>query len=125
MDTGQALAGWLINEAFSKIKLMTLAVIKTGGKQYLVSEGDTLDVERIEGAKTPLNFPDVLLVDDGRVTKVGTPTVEKAVVEAEVVAETRDPKVIVFKMKRRKRYRRTQGHRQNKLRIKITKITAG
>lgn len=102
---------------------MTLAVIKTGGKQYLVSEGDTLDVERIEGAKTPLNFPDVLLVDDGRVTKVGTPTVEKAVVEAEVVAETRDPKVIVFKMKRRKRYRRTQGHRQNKLRIKITKIT--
>lgn len=104
---------------------MTLAVIKTGGKQYLVSEGDTLDIERIEGAKTPLIFSDVLMIDDGKTTKVGTPLVEKAVVEAEVIAETRDKKVIVFKMKRRKRYRRTQGHRQNKLRIKITKITAG
>lgn len=103
---------------------MALAVIKTGGKQYLVSEGDQLDIERIEGAKTPLKFDDVLLVDDGKTTQVGMPVLEKATVEAEVVAETRDPKVIVFKMKRRKRYRKTQGHRQNKLRIKITKITA-
>jgi len=103
---------------------MALAVIKTGGKQYLVSEGDVLEVERIEGAKTPLVFEDVLLVDDGKTTKVGAPVIEKATVEAEVVAEIREPKVIVFKMKRRKRYRRTQGHRQNKLRIKITKITA-
>lgn len=83
-----------------------------------------MDIERIEGAKTPLKLEEVLLIDDGKVTKVGMPTVEKAVVEAEVVAETRDKKVIVFKMKRRKRYRRTQGHRQNKLRIKIIKITA-
>jgi large subunit ribosomal protein L21 len=103
---------------------MTLAVIKTGGKQYLVSEGDTLDIETIEGAKTPLKLEEVLLVDDGKETKVGTPFVEKASVEAEVVTELRDKKVIVFKMKRRKRYRRTQGHRQNKLRIKISKITA-
>jgi large subunit ribosomal protein L21 len=103
---------------------MTLAVIKTGGKQYLVTEGDTLDIETIEGAKTPLKLEEVLLVDDGKTTQVGTPFLEKASVEAEVVTELRDKKVIVFKMKRRKRYRRTQGHRQNKLRIKITKITA-
>jgi len=103
---------------------MTLAVIKTGGKQYLVSEGDTLEIERIEDAKTPLTFSEVLLVDDGKATQVGMPILEKATVEAEVIAETRDPKIIVFKMKRRKRYRKTQGHRQNKLRIKITKITA-
>ena len=102
---------------------MALAVIKTGGKQYLVSEGDQLDIERIEGAATPLNFDEVLLVDDGKTTQVGTPNLETAKVEAEVIAETRDPKVIVFKMKRRKRYRRTQGHRQDKLRIKITRIT--
>ncbi len=102
---------------------MTLAVIKTGGKQYLVSEGDTLDIETIEGAKTPLKLEEVLLVDDGKTTQVGTPFLEKASVEAEVVTELRDPKVIVFKMKRRKRYRRTQGHRQNRLRIRITKIT--
>ncbi len=103
---------------------MTLAVIKTGGKQYLVTEGDTLDIETIEGAKTPLKLEEVLLVDDGKTTQIGTPFIEKASVEAEVVTELRDKKVIVFKMKRRKRYRRTQGHRQNKLRIKITKITA-
>lgn len=103
---------------------MTLAVIKTGGKQYLVSEGDTLEIERIEGAKTPLKFDEVLLVDDGKTTQVGTPNIEKASVEAEVITEMRDPKVLIFKMKRRKRYRKTQGHRQNKLRIKITKITA-
>ena len=103
---------------------MVQAVIKTGGKQYLVSEGDTLEIERIEGAKTSLKFEEVLLVDDGKTTQVGMPVLEKATVEAEVLAEFRDPKVIVFKMKRRKRYHKTQGHRQNKLRIKITKITA-
>lgn len=103
---------------------MTQAVIKTGGKQYLVSEGDTLEIERIEGAKTPLKFEEVLLIDDGKTTQVGMPVLEKAIVEAEVLAEIRDPKVIVFKMKRRKRYHKTQGHRQNKLRIKITKIVA-
>ena len=101
---------------------MVQAVIKTGGKQYLVSEGDTLEIERIEGAKTPLVFSEVLLIDDGKATQVGMPVLDKATVEAEVLAEIRDPKVIVFKMKRRKRYHKTQGHRQNKLRVRITKI---
>lgn len=79
-------------------------------------------MKRSPEAKTPVKFEEVLLVDNGTVTKVGTPNVEKVVVEAEVISEIRDPKVLVFKMKRRKRYRRTQGHRQNKLRIRISRI---
>lgn len=102
---------------------MTKAVIKTGGKQYLVSEGDVLDIEKIEG-EGKIKFAEVLMIDDGKVTKLGTPNIDKASVEAEIVEQFKDKKIHVFKMKRRKRYRKTQGHRQNVTKVKIVKINA-
>jgi len=102
---------------------MTLAVIKTGGKQYLVQEGDTLEIERVAANdKGVIEFAEVLMIGDDKGVKLGAPTLEGAKVTAELVEDFRDDKVLVFKMKRRKRYRKTQGHRQNKTRVKITKI---
>ncbi len=101
---------------------MALAVIKTGGKQYLVEEGTVLDIEKIADKNGKVTFEEVLLIDDGKNTKIGTPLLKGIKVEAEVVKQFKDKKVRVLKMKRRKRYRRTLGHRQNKTRIKITKI---
>lgn len=103
------------------------ALIETGGKQYRVSPGDVVDVERIDGAGEPgdeLELGRVLLVsgDDG--VTVGNPTVEGVVVRASVVGPVRGPKVRVFKMKRRKGYRRTNGHRQDLLRVRIEGISA-
>ena len=102
------------------------AVIKTGGKQYLVSEDDVLTVERLDTKDGKISFDEVLLVSDdkGKDLKLGTPLVEEAKVEAELVEDVKGDKIKVFKMKRRKRYRKTQGHRQNLSKIKITKITA-
>ncbi len=102
---------------------MTLAVIKTGGKQYLVSEGDVLEVEKLEGTDGKITLSEVLLVANDGSVKVGAPLVEGATVEADLVRDFRDDKIKVYKMHRRKRYRRTQGHRQSKTEIKITKIT--
>ena len=101
---------------------MALAVIKTGGKQYLVEEGTVLDIEKVVDKDGKVEFTDVLLIDDGKSLKLGTPLVEKAIVSGEVVEQFKDKKIRVFKMKRRKRYRRTQGHRQQKTRVKIIKI---
>lgn len=102
---------------------MTLAVIKTGGKQYLVSEGDKLSIERVAAdEKGGLVFTEVLMIGDESGVKLGAPAIEGAKVTAELVEDFRDDKVIVFKMKRRKRYRKTQGHRQNKSMVKIVKI---
>ncbi len=101
------------------------AVIKTGGKQYVVKEGDTLSVEKLElPAGQKFLFDQVLLVDDGADTAIGTPFLEKAVVRAEVVRNFKDEKILVFKKKRRKQYRRTHGHRQNLTEVKIEKIYA-
>lgn len=102
------------------------AVIKTGGKQYRVAKDEVLEVERLPGeAGSSLQLEEVLLVsgDDG--VTIGTPTVAGAVVSAEVVEQTRDKKIIVFKKKRRKNYRRTMGHRQELTRIRITDIAIG
>lgn len=103
------------------------ALIETGGKQYRVAPGDVLEVERVAGAGAEgdsVEFDRVLLVsgDDG--VTVGTPTVEGATVSASVVGEVRGPKLRVFKMKRRKGYRRTRGHRQDLLRVRIDGISA-
>jgi large subunit ribosomal protein L21 len=99
------------------------AVIKTGGKQYVVKEGDTLSVEKLElPAGQKFLFDQVLLVDDGTDTAIGTPVLEQAVVKAEVVRNYKDDKILVFKKKRRKQYRRTHGHRQNLTEVKIEKI---
>lgn len=99
------------------------AVIKTGGKQYRVAEGETLHVEKLEGAVgTLVEIPEILSVGEGEGIKVGTPTVEGAKVVAEIVEQGKGKKVIVFKKRRRKGYMKKQGHRQLFTGIKIQEI---
>lgn len=103
------------------------AVIETGGKQYRVEPGDVIDVELtpVSGKKVQkVKFDRVLLVGDDEEIKVGTPVVAGAEVTGVLVDEVRGPKVRVFKMKRRKGYRRSRGHRQDLLRVKIDDIKA-
>ena len=99
------------------------AVIETGGKQYRVSAGDTLQVERLAvEAGQPVNFDRVLLVNnDGKLT-VGSPTVASAGVVADVVGHIRDKKKLTYKMRRRKGYRKTIGHRQELTVVKVKEI---
>jgi large subunit ribosomal protein L21 len=100
------------------------AVIQTGGKQYRVAKGDSLRVEKLPGdVGAAVTFDTVLLVG-GESTKVGTPLVAGAKVSATIVAQDRDKKIIVFKFRRRKNYRRKNGHRQPFTELKITDITA-
>jgi large subunit ribosomal protein L21 len=101
------------------------AVLETGSKQYRVAAGDTLEIERLDvEAGKPITFDRVLLVNnDGKLT-VGSPTVPAASVSADVVAHKRGEKKIAFKMKRRKGYHRTVGHRQELTVVKITSIKA-
>ncbi|AFT71992.1 MULTISPECIES: 50S ribosomal protein L21 [Alloalcanivorax] len=99
------------------------AVIKTGGKQYRVEEGDILRVEKIEvGTGDTIDFDQVLLVADGDDIKVGQPLVEGAKVSAEVVEQGRHKKIHVVKFRRRKHHRKQQGHRQWYTAVKITGI---
>ena len=99
------------------------AVIQTGGKQYRVAEGDRLRVEKLAGdVGAKVTFDNVLLIG-GASVKVGTPLVSGAKVSAEIVAQDRDKKVIVFKFRRRKNYRRKQGHRQPFTELKITGVS--
>lgn len=103
---------------------MTFAVIKTGGKQYVVSPGDVLQVERLPEAEgAPVAFPEVLLVHDGATTRVGTPTVEGAVVRATIQKQGRARKVIIRKYKPKVRSRVTKGHRQMYSEVKIDSIS--
>ena len=102
------------------------AVIKTGGKQYRVSEGSVLRVEKLDGAAgDKIEFDSVLLVGEGEDVKVGTPFVEGSKVEATVQSQGRPRKVDVIKFKRRKNYKRTHGHRQAYTEIRVTGISAG
>jgi len=99
------------------------ALVKTGGKQYRVSKDDTILVERIaaeEGAEVILN--DIVMLGDGDKVTIGTPKVDGAAVSATVVRQTRGPKIIIFRRKRRKNHRRTQGHRQDLTLLKINDI---
>ena len=99
------------------------AVIKTGRKQYKVQEGDVLSVEKIIAEKgQKVGFDRVLLIDDGEKTLIGTPFIENARVQAEVLKNFKDKKVLIFKKKRRKQYRRTRGHRQELTSVKIDRI---
>lgn len=101
------------------------AVMETGGKQYRVATGDTLEIERLAvEAGQPVTFDRVLLVNQDGQVRIGAPTVENARVVADVLAHKRGEKVLVFKMKRRKGYRRTQGHRQELTVVKIKEILA-
>ena len=99
------------------------ALVRTGGKQYRVAKDDTIMVERIaadEGAEVILD--DVVMLGDGDKVTIGTPRVEGAAVSATVVSQTRGPKIIIFRRKRRKNHRRTQGHRQDLTLLKINAI---
>lgn len=101
------------------------AVFENGGKQYRVKSGDVLDLDRLEIPETgKITFDKVLLVGEGESVKVGTPVLSGAQVSAELVRHLRGDKIRVFKMKRRKGYRRTQGHRQELTRVKILEICA-
>ncbi|MBK7657898.1 MAG: 50S ribosomal protein L21 [Betaproteobacteria bacterium] len=99
------------------------AVIKTGGKQYRVSPGESIKVETIEAeVGSTLVLDQVLMVADGDAVKVGTPLVAGAKVSATVVSHGRGPKVHIFKMRRRKHYQKNQGHRQNYTEIRVDAI---
>ena len=100
------------------------AIIVTGGKQYKVSEGDIITIEKL-GAKAgeAVTFDQVLAVSDGEL-KIGTPTVENAAVEGTVVENGRGKKVIVYKYKRKTGYHKKNGHRQAYTKVKIDKINA-
>jgi len=99
------------------------AVIKTGGKQYRVEKDDVLTVEKLDGdAGAKIEFSDVFMVGAGDSVKIGTPIVSGAKVSAELVEQTRGPKLIAFKKRRRKNSRRKKGHRQDLSKIRITAI---
>jgi large subunit ribosomal protein L21 len=99
------------------------AVIETGGKQYRVQKNDIVDVEKLEGeAGSKVAFDNVLAVSDGTSLSVGQPHVDGAKVKAEIVEQRKGPKVIAFKKKKRKGYRRKIGHRQQLTRLKITEL---
>ena len=102
------------------------AIIRTGGKQYRVAEGETLQVEReiLAGAENgSVSFTEVLMVG-GNEPKIGAPIVDGASVKATILAEERGPKIIVFRKKKRKQYKRKTGHRQNLVNVRIDKIEA-
>jgi large subunit ribosomal protein L21 len=99
------------------------AIVKTGGKQYRVAENNIIRVEKLEAeAGAKVNLSEVLMLSDGKKVTVGLPTVQGAKVEATVLEQMRDRKVIIFKKTRRHNYRRKKGHRQNLTVLKITKI---
>lgn len=101
------------------------AVVAAGGKQYKVEEGDLLRIEKVDGnVGDSLTFDKVLLVVDGEALTIGQPVVENASVSARIVEQGKSKKIIVFKYKRRKRYRRTQGHRQTYTAVKIGSIVS-
>ncbi len=102
------------------------AIIKTGGKQYKVTEGDVIRLEKLDlEAGSNVDFTDVMLVNDGKKDHIGEPTVAGAKVTATVVEQMRDRKVIIFKKTRRHNYRRKNGHRQHLTVVKITKVALG
>ena len=101
------------------------AVVRTGGKQYRVGVGDSVKVEKLpDEVGNIVELSQILMVSDGGEVKVGTPLVTGASVKAEIVGHGRNKKIRVFKMKRRKKYRRTQGHRQAFTQLKVTEINA-
>lgn len=100
------------------------AIIKAGGKQYRVTEGQELNVEKLAAeAGSSVNFDEVLMLADGENIKVGVPLLESAMVSAEVVSQGRAKKVEIIKFKRRKHHMKRMGHRQSFTRVKIVKIT--
>ncbi|MDG4595770.1 MAG: 50S ribosomal protein L21 [Candidatus Contendobacter sp.] len=100
------------------------AVIKTGGKQYRVTEGQTLQVEKLDAEEgASVEFDQVLMIADGDRIQVGAPYVEGARVTATVESQGRGPKVVIVKFRRRKHYRKTQGHRQSYTELRVSGIS--
>ncbi|HUF62761.1 MAG TPA: 50S ribosomal protein L21 [Verrucomicrobiales bacterium] len=105
---------------------MAYAIIKTGGKQYRVSEGDTVDVEHLAlEPESGATLTEVLFYSDGSSAQIGTPFLEGAEVEVTVVKQFRAPKVTAFKYRRRKGYHRTKGHRRWMTRLEVRSIRVG
>lgn len=101
------------------------AIIETGGKQYKVKKGDVIDVELLNDASgNQVQFNQVLFINDGKHSKVGTPTVDASKVLGEIIDHVKGPKVVAYKYKQRKNVRRKVGHRQNYSRVKIVDITS-
>jgi large subunit ribosomal protein L21 len=101
------------------------AVIKTGGKQYRVAAGEKIKVEQIPAeVGTEITLDQVLMVGEGESVKIGAPLVSGAKVTAKVIAQARGPKVLIFKMRRRKHYQKHQGHRQSYTELEISGIAA-
>ena len=101
------------------------AVIKTGGKQYRVQQGDVIFVEKLNAqADEAVTFDEVLLVGDADQSKVGTPVVEGAKVEGKVLSQVKGKKIVVYKYKAKKNERKKQGHRQPYTKVEITAINA-
>ena len=101
------------------------AIVKTGGKQYKIHEGDIIRVEKIKGnIANAVSFDQVLLFSDGENTNIGQPVLDNVTVKGHIVEQGKEKKIIVFKYKRRKRYRRKQGHRQQYTAVKIDQIEA-
>jgi len=102
------------------------AVLKTGGKEYRVSKGDLIRVEKLEGkVGDPVELKDVLMVSKEGETLLGTPHLTHVVIKGEIVQETKGKKVLTYKMKKRKNYRRFKGHRQTYTYLKVNDINLG
>ncbi|MDP2910147.1 MAG: 50S ribosomal protein L21 [bacterium] len=102
-----------------------LAIIKTGGKQYKVSPGDKIKIEKVEKKESEeITFDEVLLVEKSNKLQIGTPLVKNAKVSGKVLKQGRADKIIVYKFKAKTRYRKKQGHRQPYSEVEITKIEA-
>ena len=98
------------------------AIIKTGGKQYRIKKGDIINVELLKESEQHVEFKEVLFFSDGNHSAMGDPFLNKYLVKGEVLGKVKSPKIIAFKYKRRKNYRRKVGHRQKYSRVKITDI---
>lgn len=98
------------------------AIIQTGGKQYRVEKGDVIKVELLGVDQGAVDFNNVLFFNDGKSTQIGAPNLSTCLVKGEVLGEVKGPKVIAFKYKRRKNYRKKIGHRQKYSEVKITDI---
>jgi len=98
------------------------AVIRTGGKQYKVTEGEILDVELLEATDSKISISDVLLVGNGTDIKIGKPALAGALVTLEKLEDVKGDKVVAYKYRRREGYHRTVGHRQKLSRVKVTSI---
>ena len=102
---------------------MTFAIIETGGKQYKVSTSKILEVEKLDAEKgKTIKFKNVLLLNDNKITQVGSPIIEGAVVEAKLLDNVKDRTVLIFHKRRRKHSRKKNGHRQRHSKIQIIKI---